>query len=310
MDMMMNRNMEQLKEAAKRDILAQLEGSWKVKENEVTKNNVTLTGLVFIKDDAPGGPTIYAEDICDIVNSGEPYEDVVRHMAESISASSEMFSALASKFDISDFESVKDRLEIRLIGTDRNKDFLDDLVYREACSGLALVPDFVNYVLDGEMRARVTRGMAREFGVSDEEIISKALENSMKKNPPVFFSMEDAVCYGSDNSRNLLNLDTLPYEKEGMYVLSNTGMSNGACALFYPGVADKINDLLGDFFVLPSSVHEIIIVPATKGDPVKLTEIIRGANRSVVADQEILSDHLYIFRAGRGVERCLPEVLA
>ena len=46
MDMMINRNMEQLKEAAKRDILAQLGENWTVKENEVTKNNTSLNHLL------------------------------------------------------------------------------------------------------------------------------------------------------------------------------------------------------------------------------------------------------------------------
>lgn len=312
MDMMINRNMEQLKEAAKRDILAQLEGNWKVQENEVTKNNTTLTGLVFIKDNASGGPTIYVEDICENIDSGEPYEAVVSQMAESISNSSEMFSAIAAKFDVSDYESIKDRLETRLIGTDLNKDFLNNLVYYEVCSGLALVPDIVNYVTDGELRARVTRGIAGEFGVSDEEIISKALENSQKKNPPCLVPMSESIFASPGACMNLLNFDTLPYEyeEEGMYVLSNNDLSNGACVLFYPGVTDKINDLIGDFFVLPSSVHEIIIVPATGRDPEVLAELIRNANRSVVAGQDILSDHLYICREGKGVERYMPKELS
>ena len=63
---------------------------------------------------------------------------------------------------------------------------------------------------------------------------------------------------------------------------------------------DRLNDLMGgSFYVLPSSIHEVLLLPATEGDPQKLVDIIRSANRTVTDSDVFLADELFICESGR-----------
>lgn len=80
-----------------------------------------------------------------------------------------------------------------------------------------------------------------------------------------------------------------------MRVLTNSKRVHGAACILYPGVLDEVaQETGGSFFILPSSVHEVIILPdAGNGDGERLKEIIRMVNTTQVAPEEVLSDTLY-----------------
>ena len=82
-----------------------------------------------------------------------------------------------------------------------------------------------------------------------------------------------------------------------MYVLSNQQKLFGAACMLYPGVLKEFaKKLQNDFFILPSSVHEIILVPAEKGtDKDTLREIVTDINRTQVAEDEVLADSVYYY---------------
>jgi hypothetical protein len=94
-----------------------------------------------------------------------------------------------------------------------------------------------------------------------------------------------------------------------MYVLTNTSGSLGAAALFYPDVKDKAAELIGsDYYILPSSTHEVILVPDSAGiNPKELCEMVKQANRTVVDEKDILSDNVYHYSRD---ERRLDKVSA
>ena len=52
----------------------------------------------------------------------------------------------------------------------------------------------------------------------------------------------------------------------------------------------------GDFIVLPSSVHEVIVLDAKNGMKYKdLASIVQDVNASEVSAEEFLSDHVYVY---------------
>ena len=55
----------------------------------------------------------------------------------------------------------------------------------------------------------------------------------------------------------------------------------------------------GDFYVLPSSVHELIVVAVDDPDPQQMVEMIREANRTVVDEKDVLANDLYICESGK-----------
>lgn len=81
-------------------------------------------------------------------------------------------------------------------------------------------------------------------------------------------------------------------EKE---VVTNEDRVNGAATMFYPGVMDEIGEKLkGNFFVLPSSLHETIVVPNDGNMEYKaLLAMVTEINATQVDTQDKLTDQVY-----------------
>ena len=82
---------------------------------------------------------------------------------------------------------------------------------------------------------------------------------------------------------------------ESMYVLTNTDCCLGAACILYPYMIKHLaEEMKGSFYILPSSVHECIIVPAFYVyNEADLGEMVRDMNATHVRPEEILSDSVY-----------------
>lgn len=82
---------------------------------------------------------------------------------------------------------------------------------------------------------------------------------------------------------------------ELFYVLTNKENNRGASAMLCPWVMKKVSDLFPEgFYIIPSSIHESLIVQENGGNSVKeLREILRNVNRTAVENEEVLSDNIY-----------------
>ena len=78
-------------------------------------------------------------------------------------------------------------------------------------------------------------------------------------------------------------------------------MINGAAALFYPGIMKQAAALMeGSYYILPSSVHEVILLPEECApDFRELEKMVRQINRSQVLPEDRLSDHVYHYDHAR-----------
>ena len=82
-----------------------------------------------------------------------------------------------------------------------------------------------------------------------------------------------------------------------MYVLTNTEKSFGASAVLFPAVLKAVREhLQSDYYVLPSSIHECIIIPADENlNPAALHEMVKEINEEHVAPEELLGDSVYFY---------------
>lgn len=130
------------------------------------------------------------------------------------------------------------------------------------------------------------------WGLTEAQLFDEA-----KKNTPILLP------YQFCPMRKLLR-EICPYavdegeeEEESLYVLSNKLRSFGAASMLYEGILEKVGQKLGEnYYILPSSIHEVIVVPESKS-PVKqdLEEMVREINETQVEEEEVLSDRVYYF---------------
>jgi hypothetical protein len=156
----------------------------------------------------------------------------------------------------------------------------------------------------------VSDSHAEQWKVTADILWADALKNVRRLLPAEFVTMnyalremlkekgENADC--EKGNGNLLLGNTS--ERDGMYILSNTLRSYGAACIAYPHILEMIGEILQrDYYVLPSSVHEVVIVPYSSGlDIRELDEMVREINVTQVAEEEVLSSHAYLYRRSTG----------
>lgn len=136
--------------------------------------------------------------------------------------------------------------------------------------------------------ATVTESMLKLLGVTWEQLFKDAKENAPKNRPAVFSNMGSVL--------SEIAGDDVPVGETGLMVAGVKGNLFGAAVICYPGFLKGISEKLGSFYILPSSVHEVLILP-DDGEPkaMELNMMIKAINEAEVLPQDRLSDIAYHF---------------
>lgn len=88
-----------------------------------------------------------------------------------------------------------------------------------------------------------------------------------------------------------------------MYVLTNASRNMGAGCILYPDMLQACAEKVGkEFYLLPSSIHEMILIPCDKvDDPKELICMVRDINHTAVFASDRLSDHIYKYDREKNV---------
>lgn len=200
---------------------------------------------------------------------------------------------------INSYNDVKDRLRVRIMDYEPNKKKFEDLIYGRVSGGFALVPYMIlDEISDGAV-ANITNGMAQAMCVDRFTIIKNAMAESEKRNPPVLRRLADML--SGKLTRNLLS-DGMKHniEPNELLVLTIDDGILGASALYYPDTMEKISKVIGgDYYVLPSSVHEVLILPATSHiTEQELLSMVWSVNSTVVSREDELASRVLMYDAG------------
>ena len=99
-----------------------------------------------------------------------------------------------------------------------------------------------------------------------------------------------------DNQNELDKMEKLLAEQEiiSLYVLTNKIGINGAAVILYDNVLKMIaEELESDLIILPSSIHEVIVIKDDGADPDILKQIVCEVNLCEVTAVEVLSGNVY-----------------
>jgi hypothetical protein len=150
-----------------------------------------------------------------------------------------------------------------------------------------------------EASTPVTFQMKEMYGVTAEQLHADALESSQRLYPVKYASMAEVMQQMMGIEPDMAADMMPPMEGPQLMVLTNTQGMHGAGALFYPDQLETIAQQMGtDFFVLPSSVHEVLILPDDGSQDLdSLQFMVREINRTEVAPEDRLSDFVYHYDA-------------
>ena len=185
--------------------------------------------------------------------------------------------------DIQDYEKVRSRLFIRVMNRMWCWDYLSRVPYR-AIEDLAVTSHILVTMNDGQVSSTpVTKDLLETYGVSEDQLFEDAVNNGMKLFPAEIRYMADVLEVNRD--------------ERAERIITNTHGINGAAALFYPGQMEDIARLVGgDYYAVPTSIHEMILVPAKEDiSEAKMNQALQRTICDITDERDWLSDHIYFY---------------
>mgnify|MGYP000043152915 CR=1 FL=1 len=279
-----------------------------VRIEEIKKLNENYLGITVLKENQVIAPTFNLNQLYEMFQSDpqNSLENILRNITEVVLDAPEQFDLNS----ITEYENVKDKLFIRVSSAERNEEILQKIPHQRK-EDLAITYHLAINVNDvGRGSTTITNDILKHYGISEEQLHADAMKNSPKIMPLHVDAMKNVIkqIIGGDNKllmqdKGFKDMEEVISEglKEGepMFVITNQQTMDGASAIFYPGVMKQLGECFqGDFFILPSSIHETIVLP-DKGDfdYLSLKSIVQEINSNQVLKEEQLTSDVYHYDA-------------
>lgn len=263
-----------------------------IKISKVLKNNgICLTGLCIPDKDREMTPTVYLDEFLAEYEEGTPFATIMRDIRQMTEFRDEEIS-----FDLKSFISfgtARDRIVYKLINAEMNEKLLREVPHERF---LDMVKVFYYVLSDqGEKQASILiyNGHMEGWGIDTETLSECARINTPRLLPGKIYDMNELIRTMMPGGAT--GMPVLREDDELMYVLTNERKYFGAACMTYEGMLGEFAERIGgSFYILPSSVHEIILLKETgEEDPFALVSMVNEVNESQVAADEVLSGSVY-----------------
>ena len=276
----------------------------------VPKNNgIIKEGLILRKKGSSVVPAVFLEDMYEHMD-GQPvdYEDLAERLLAICCEETAWIDKQLTDFH--DFAKASEHIYARVINAELNEKQLTRVPH-ENILDLAIVCYYVleNEKQDGAGTVLIDNRILEYWGIPGEQLLALGKANTAKKIPASLFHIDDLIRLLEEERYMQYAPALTEDEKLPLYVMTNTEKYYGAYALFYPGLQRHVADVLNtSFYILPSSIHETILVPDSgQYTPHELQEIVKSANRTVVERKEFLSDSVYYYDRDTGMLSVVAE---
>ena len=289
---------EEFRENILQEIRARADGAFQVKKHDVIKNNnVKQAGIaVVVKEETNIGPCVYLDEFYrEYESDGMKFDEIVDEVYRLILKYGEDMPDV----DLSGFrnwETVHGDIYPKLVNAKQNKELLEKIPHRNFLD-LAVVYYAVarNHAREDIGTVLIYNGHMEIWGQEEENLYQTAMRNMRADGETDLITLETII-------KRIAGI-TFP-KKDGnashdtdMYILTNRHRRFGAAEILDKKTLRMIADQLGDrFIVLPSSVHETIVLPPKEeAEYGRLADMVREVNDTEVDVEERLSYHVYVY---------------
>lgn len=194
------------------------------------------------------------------------------------------------KGEFMDWKRVRKKVSVRLVHYQKNREMLEDMPHRRFLDLAEAYYFTAETCMDGFAAVLITDSHMDYWGICQRELREAAYENHKKNGGTKIQTMDKVI-------REMLGAPAdsgcSPMQ---MYVATNRFKLGGAAAMLFAGEFSGLAQELGsDLYILPSSIHEILLLPVSAGKPEELAEIVKEVNRTQVMPEERLSDSVYLY---------------
>ena len=273
----------------------------------------SYTGITISPAGGNVGMNLNANQLFDQMQDGQSYEGV---LAVAVSTAERGLHDMPA-VDVSElmnYEAAKKYLCFDVVGSDRNADMLEKVPHTDKENISMVYRLQLDSTENGAATVLITNAMMEQFGVTKEQLHADAMENAQEIRPADFRTMAAVMAEMMGMPEEMM-ADMAP----PMYVATNQDKVQGAAVMFYPDFMDQAaKELGGDIFILPSSVHEVLILPDDGNmNAQELKEMVTSINASEVSPEDRLTESVYhydaqerIFELGEKFEERQAEKMA
>lgn len=261
--------------------------------NHVIKNNgCEMDGLVIMEKGKDIAPTIYLDSFYELYTNGENIKNIIRQIEVIYEQNKNNVT-----FDVNilkHFDTIKDKIVYKVVNYRSNEKLLEQVPHKRILD-LAVV---FYCLLDNEYgrsaTALIYNNNLKNWNVTIDDVYKAALKNT----PDLLHSKISSMATLFEKCGVNVDgeeVDLKDYVPSDMYVLTNESKLNGAACILYENVLYDFAQKLGaDLYILPSSVHEVILLPKlSMFEKDELVNMVKEVNTEGVAADEVLSDHVY-----------------
>lgn len=276
------------------------------------KNNGKKRQYIAARKDEGGDTEIsvcfYLDLIEDALNCGRmTHKKAIEIIAESLSNDKLPPLEVADATAYCSKEYALKNCFVQLVNKDMNLGMLMDCPHFDLLDLSGVVRIVVKEYDDCQATFLVTNRFLEQVGIGEQELFDAAIQNTQRTSGFCIKTMSEVMAemIGMDvDTFNIVHGHNTP----DMYVATNATRTNGAAIMIdgdvFDGLARKLDT---DLYILPSSIHEVLIYPADNVVEVDdLRSMVKNVNRDEVAPEEVLSDEVYLYR--RNEKRfCIAE---
>ena len=252
-------------------------------------NDTPYTAFNITKEGNNVGIVLYAEHMYEEYQDGRSIEEIAE-----INADLAQHSMVEKESSIPPFDKqfVLDHVYFKMANAGMNQKRFEHVpVYAPpGAEDIALYP-CVDVEIDGHYGvATITDDQISSLGISQEELHSAALANTERRMEIVPLSKVLKEMMPGIEEEAFESPFFVSRDKEA------AGKGSGASLFGAPSV---IKQMQGDYYIIPSSVHEVLLLPKDfEADTDRLHMIVHEVNRDILKPEDFLSDHVYVTKEG------------
>ena len=262
----------------------------------IQKNNRTKKDVIAFSDKENNlQPLIYMDSIYSQYCAGAELSVCVGFAVEVYRSAMEIDIDTAYK----EWKNVRGKIEMTVINKAWNEDAMSGIPHMDFLDLVLYCRVIIDKNENGVASMIVQKHMLKEWDISEEELWEAAFSNLKTEE----FEIKDVneVLRFIFPERDLTGLPDKNKFESALYVLTNKYQNRGAIGMLRTDLLEKFAEWGDcDLYILPSSIHEVLLLADNEIPVDELRRMVRSVNRGVVDEMDRLSDEVYYYQRGSG----------
>lgn len=275
--------------------LSGIRGIKNVSKSEAVKNNDARKELILVElEDGRSAPILYLTDLYRTYQEGADLEEILQGLCELYTNYASMGNAVEMEFSeiLDDWEKIRKLITFRLINGPKNTRRMKNKPFSRLGEFLLAYQIQVGDGRGGFYATQITDTMMHSWGIDETALHDIALDNMDLPGNYRLVPMEKATGMRIDPS-------VRPEDRPEIYILTSRSKVNGATVICSDEVKQQVAAKVGgDYFLLPSSIHEWVVVSKRWAQQIdQMEQMVQDINDTAVEEEDFLSNHVYEYDA-------------